>query len=35
MKINLLKIVLVLISIINTNIALAQEKVEWIMEPAN
>lgn len=33
MKINLLKIVLVLISIINTNIALAQEKVEWIMEP--
>lgn len=33
MKINCLKIVLVLISIINTNIAFAQEKVEWIMEP--
>ena len=33
MKVNCLKIVLVLISIINTNIAFAQEKVEWIMEP--
>lgn len=33
MTIKPLKIVLVLISIINTNIALAQEKVEWIMEP--
>ena len=33
MKTKLLKNVLVLISIVNTTNALAQEKVEWIMEP--